>query len=257
MTGGEREPIDQVTLDRLWDFDDPAASERRFREAELAAESPNRRAELTTQRARALGLQGRYDEAAALLDAVDAAGSDDDAVAVRCLLERGRLYNSAGRPDDSLPLFDQAAERARRSGLDFLTIDALHMLAIAKPSEAAAYTGEALRLADASRDDRTKRWAVSLHNNLGWSLHDAERYDDALAEFEAAHDTSLRFGTPTQRHNAQWAIAHCLRSLGRYDQALAIQQQLARDDPPDPYVTEELDALCTAIASPRSAPEAP
>ena len=49
-------------LDQSWDFDNPAASERRFRAA--IADVPfgsSAHAELTTQLARAIGLQGRYD----------------------------------------------------------------------------------------------------------------------------------------------------------------------------------------------------
>jgi hypothetical protein len=62
------ERLDQSELDALWNFDDPIASADRF--AQAAAE-PDRsevvRAELETQRARALGLQQRFDEADAKL----------------------------------------------------------------------------------------------------------------------------------------------------------------------------------------------
>ncbi len=65
--------LEQKTLDQLWNFDDPAGSEARFRAA-AADESydADERAELTTQLGRAIGLQGRYEEADALLDSVDA-----------------------------------------------------------------------------------------------------------------------------------------------------------------------------------------
>ena len=71
----------------LWDFDDPAASEQRFRDAADAAEEPQRGIWLT-QVARALGLQERYDEGHAVLD--DLAVSNAE-VATRVSLERGRL----------------------------------------------------------------------------------------------------------------------------------------------------------------------
>ena len=51
----------------LWDFDDPVASEARFREAARQALSPARQV-LLSQVARALGLQQRYDEAHAVLE---------------------------------------------------------------------------------------------------------------------------------------------------------------------------------------------
>ena len=68
----------------LWDFDDPVASEARFREAAAQALSPAREV-LLSQVARALGLQQRYDEAHAVLDGL---GEPSPEVGVRRLLER-------------------------------------------------------------------------------------------------------------------------------------------------------------------------
>lgn len=121
------------------------------------------------------------------------------------------------------------------------------MLAIADPATAPSRTLDALALVDASDDARTKRWAVSLHNNLGWALHVEKRYDDALAEFEAAHQASEAFGTAEQEFVARWAVARCLRSLGRYGEALRVQERLAVEDPEDGYVAEEIEALRAAL----------
>ena len=64
--------LDQQTLDRLWNFDDPAGSEHRFRDAAAdGTYDADEQAELATQLGRAIGLQGRYEEADALLDAID------------------------------------------------------------------------------------------------------------------------------------------------------------------------------------------
>lgn len=60
----------QSEIDRLWDFDDPAGSEARFRQAADEAADASLALALRTQVARALGLQGRYEEAAALLDSI-------------------------------------------------------------------------------------------------------------------------------------------------------------------------------------------
>ncbi len=238
------EPLSQSTLDELWDFGDPVASERRFFEAQDSEPDEARSAELLTQEARAVGLQGRYEEAWDLLESVEIFNS---AVEVRVLLEQGRVRNSSGRPADAVPLFEEAAKKAQRKRLAFLAIDALHMLAIAEPESAEPRTREALALVAASDDRRTRRWAVSLHNNLGWALHEAERYGDALSEFEAAHAAALDVGTAEQEFVARWAIARCLRSLGRNREALDIQDGLAAEDPSDPYVTEEIAALRTAL----------
>jgi tetratricopeptide (TPR) repeat protein len=237
-------PLSQATLDELWDFGDPALSERRFLEAQESEPDEARSAELLTQEARAVGLQGRFEEAWDLLESVEILSP---AVEVRVLLEEGRVHNSAGRPGDAVPLFEEAAKEAGRKGLAFLAIDALHMLAIAEPESAQTRTREALALVDATDDRRTKRWAVSLHNNLGWAFHDAEGYDDALGEFEAAHAAALDVGTTEQEFVARWAIARCLRSLGRYQEALDLQQRLAVEDPSDTYVTEEIEALHAAM----------
>ena len=199
--------LNQQTLDQLWDFDDPALSEDRFR----AAVSEDRydadeRAELSTQLGRAIGLQGRFEEADALLDAVDA---DEPTVAVRVLLERGRVLNSSGHPEMAVPLFEQAAELADHLGEEFLAVDALHMLAIADSAHAETWTRSALEYASTVHDERTKRWVVSLHNNLGWTLHDAGRCSEAMVEFQLAEQWAERVGTPRQQQLAREAIQAC------------------------------------------------
>ena len=199
--------LNQQTLDQLWDFDDPALSEDRFR----AAVSEDRydadeRAELSTQLGRAIGLQGRYEEADALLDAID---GDEPTVAVRVLLERGRVLNSSGHPEMAVPLFEQAAELADHLGEEFLAVDALHMLAIADSAHAETWTRSALEYASTVHDERTKRWVVSLHNNLGWTLHDAGRCTEAMVEFQLAEQWAERVGTPRQQQLAREAIQAC------------------------------------------------
>ena len=199
--------LNQQTLDQLWDFDDPALSEDRFR----AAVSEDRydadeRAELSTQLGRAIGLQGRYEEADALLDAID---GDEPTVAVRVLLERGRVLNSSGHPQMAVPLFEQAAELADHLGEEFLAVDALHMLAIADSAHAETWTRSALEYASTVHDERTKRWIVALHNNLGWTLHDAGRCTEAKVEFQLAEQWAGRVGTPRQQELAREAIQAC------------------------------------------------
>src|SRR5689334_6841267 len=97
----------------LWDFEDPAASEARFRAAADGAEGAERLV-LLTQVARALGLQERYAEGHAVLDDL---GVQDAEVATRVALERGRLLRSAGTPDDARPHFEAAARAAGEAGL--------------------------------------------------------------------------------------------------------------------------------------------
>ena len=191
--------LSQARLDELWDFSDPAASEARLRRAADDAVDAGVRAELQTQVARALGLQERFADADATLDAVAIA---DDAVAARAALERGRVRNSAGAPDAAIPYFTAAADAASRSDLVFLRVDALHMLAIADAEQADEWTAAALDALDGVEDPRTLRWRVALHNNTGWRRLDAGRVEDAIASFETARDAAVRWGTPQQ---VQWA----------------------------------------------------
>jgi hypothetical protein len=202
--------LSQARLDSLWDFGDAAASEQRLREAVAAESSPSIASELTTQVARALGLQQSFDEADELLDAVP---DPDGVVAVRVLLERGRLRNSAARSAEAIPLFEAALLIATAEGLDFLAIDAAHMLAIADRDRIDHWTARALQTVDGSSDARTRRWAVSLRNNLGWFRFEGGDLAGALVEFELAADAAREFGTEEQRGWAQEAIDQTLEAI--------------------------------------------
>ena len=114
----------------LWDFDDPAGSEARFRAA-LTDATHDTALSLRTQIARTHGLRRQFSEAHRELDAVDAdlAGAGPEP-RVRTLLERGRTWRSSGEPARARPLFLQAEQLARTAKLEFLHVDALHMVAL-------------------------------------------------------------------------------------------------------------------------------
>lgn len=200
--------LDQQTLDRLWNFEDPALSEQRFREA-LAdpAYNTDEKAELATQLGRAMGLQERYEEADALLDSIDC--EEEPTVGVRVVLERGRLLNSSGHAAMAVPLLEQAAELGDHLGEEYLTVDALHMLAKADPAHAEAWTRSALEYASTAHDRHTRRWMAGLHNSLGWMLHGAGRFIEALVEFQLAEQWAEQAGTPAQQQQAREAILAC------------------------------------------------
>lgn len=248
--------LDPVALDALWDFADPAGSERRLRDAIDHAEAGStEHAELTTQLARALGLQGRFDAARSLLDIVALRGSTDQIVGIRLSLERGRLLNSAGSPAAATEHFIDALGAARSAGEDFLEVDAAHMLAITDRDHADDWTAQALRAVQRSPDPRTQRWAGSLHNNAGWARHDAGDFAAALDDFEAALAAYSVHGTVEQVRVARWAVARALRSVARFDQALEIQRRLAAHGPSDGYVEEELAELLLATGRHQEAAE--
>lgn len=196
----------QDELDALWDFGDASATEARLRAAVEAESDPARREELRTQVARALGLQGRYADADALLDTIEPRGA---AVRTRLALERGRVRNSSGEPTVAIPWFADAASTAEGAGLTFLHVDALHMLGIADAANVEAWTARAFAVLDGSEDPRVLRWCVSLHNNLGWARFAAGGLAAALEEFEAALEAAERYGTAQQVEWAREAIDEC------------------------------------------------
>lgn len=209
--------ITQELLDELWDFEDPAGSYQRFAdEEELPSHTDSERAELVTQRARALGLQGRFDDGHALLETLGhSADEPGSVVGTRIALETGRLLNSAGRPAEALPQFETAVSTAGSGGLLFLQIDALHMLAIADKSQSGEWTARAIDLAMTAPDDRTRRWLISLYNNLGWSHFDAGSLEAGHAAFLQAQEWAERVGTEQQRIWAREAIEECAAAMSR------------------------------------------
>jgi tetratricopeptide (TPR) repeat protein len=225
---------DPARFDDLWDYDDPAATEERFREILPrleAAKEDSLVLQLRTQIARTMSLRRRFDEAHALLD--DVAARLDEArpvVRVRYLLERGRTLNSAGRSSDAQPLFVDAWEVARACGEDGLAVDAAHMVAIVESGDESVRWNEiALMLARTSSDPRARRWRGSLLNNLGWTHHGRGEYERARALFEEALEARVAEGKPAEIDVARWCVARSLRSLGRLDEALARQRELLSD----------------------------
>lgn len=233
----------QTRIDEVWDYEDPAGTEARIRDDRAGTAPGLRRDVMATQLARALGLQRRFDEARATLGALDPAG--DPEVAVRILLERGRVANSAGDPEAARPDFEAAAELAREAGLEFLAVDALHMVAIvAPPPEQAAWHDRAIELAEGADDPRARRWLGSLYNNAGWTRFEAGAHDAALRLFERALEERRATGTAREIATARWAVARGLRAVGRTAEALAAQEALRQDNVAlgidDPFVSEEL-----------------
>jgi len=237
------------SLDDLWDYDDPAASEARFRTAIEAAEAgpdPTAAAEARTQLARALGLQGRFEAGHGILDRVDADHPADDRIRVLARLERGRLWRSSGDVAASVAPFEGAWELARTLGEDGPAVDAAHMLAIvdAPPGET-TWHERALEMADTSSDPAARQWRGSLWNNIGWARFDAGDLDGALAAFETALAARRERGQAKETRIAEWCVARCIRALGRPAGALAVQRRLvveaaAAGEPESGFRAEEI-----------------
>lgn len=228
----------------LWDIDDPVGSERRLREAAADAAGTAREA-LLTRVAHALGLQGRLDEAHAVLDEVR---PGDPEVDVRVALERGRLVRSAGDAHAARPLFEHAASLARESALEELLVDALRLVAlVADPEDRLAAHEAALAAARSSHDPRARDRDASILHDIGMVHADAGDFGAALVVFEEALESRERIGDHARTREARWTVAWSLRRLGRHEEALALQRALRAElfavGASDPRVDEELELL--------------
>lgn len=235
-----------IDIDSFWEYSDPAASEERFRQV-LPGSKGDARLELLTQIARTYGLRQQFGEAHELLDEVE--GQLDEAGSrprVRYLLERGRTYNTSGSKEEARSLFVDAWDLALEENLEGLAVDAAHMVAItyAGHLEAVDWNRRGLELARTSQDTKAQALIPAMLNNNAWDLFDMERYSEALPWFEEAESEWTSRGNKAQIQIAWWSVARCLRALERFEEALAIQQDLeaehAVDDTVDGYVFEEL-----------------
>lgn len=231
------------SLRQLWDFADAEASELRFRAVAKQTEHPEI---ALTQVARALGLQGRFDEASAVLDGLTQTNPE---VCVRVGLERGRIARDSGELSTAREHFAAAVADARDSGLDEPLVDGMHMLALV--SEGSARTDlhtQALEVARAATDPATRKWEASILNNMGMDRTDAGDFTEALALFNQALTTRRADGSDLSRVCvARWMVAWALRNLGRTDEALRMQRDIKADlaaaQLSDPYVDEEIALL--------------
>ena len=247
---------DLPDFDALWDYRKPAETEMRFRAILPQAEASADRGyhlELLTQIARTMSLRRQFDAAHALLDQIESKLTPDLKQAkVRYLLERGRTHNSADETDKARPLFHEAMTLAQEIGADGYAVDAAHMIAIVAAGEDALnWNLEAIKAAEASTQPPARKWLGSLYNNLGWSYHDLDRFADALAMFQKGEVWQAEHGKPGTHRIARWCVARTLRSLGRYEEALAIQEALLKDyeaiDEEPGFTYEELGECLFAL----------
>lgn len=248
-------------LHTLWDYNDPAETAVRFQQLLPAVEASDNRAyhvELLSQLARTHSLRRQFAEANEFLSQAEALLTDEMAIPkMRCLLERGRTFNSAGDPERALPMFREAFTLGTAVGTqaDFHTIDAAHMMAIAEPLpvDQLQWNEAALTLAEASPDARAGGWRGSLYNNIGWAYHDIGEYEKALEIFEKAlaWRKTHHQDKPETIRIANWCVGRTYRSLNRLDEALALQQALLAEyqgvGQTDGFVYEEIAECLLAL----------
>lgn len=249
----------------LWDFRDPAGSERRFLAA-LETATGDDALVLRTQVARTHGLRRDFDAARAVLGQVEpglaTAGPRGRA---SYWIELGRTFASAAHDPASQTdearataraAYERCIEEARAGGGDDLAVDAVHMLAFVDraPEDGIRWADVGLGIALASFDPAARRWEATLRNNRGVALGQLGRHEESLTEYERALELIAPHGNAVDTRIARWMVASALRHLGRLDEAEAIQldleQQWDADGEPDPYVFEELQAIYTAKGEP-------
>lgn len=247
-------PQDFLEFDTLWDYSDPHQTELRFREILIQVPEDNLAyLELLTQIARAQGLQQKFDRAHQTLDQVERRLSKYASRAkVRYLLERGRVCNSSGEPEEARPLFEQALDMAVELSEDSYAVDALHMLAIvAPPASALDLNLRAIQMAESSPQPKARQWLGSLYNNTGWTYHSAGEYASALEMFEKAEAVRRSNGSVPELRIARWCVARALRSLSRIEEALSQQMALKEEfesaGETDGYVFEEIGECLLAL----------
>ncbi len=251
----------EATIIETLNLEDPRLSRARFWELIDASPTGSPTALVyRTQVARALGLLREFDEARTALDAVALRADDQpasaasDHVHARLAIERGRVLNSAGSPAEALPEFLEAYRLATAAGAPGLAVDALHMCAIAAgsvdgPAATIAWNDRAIAEAEASDDPAARAWLGSLFNNSGWARHDAGEFHEAVRMFARALAVQQESGEEPELTIARWAVARCLRSLGRIHEALRIQEELAESPvgAGDGFVHEERGECLLAL----------
>lgn len=251
----------------LWIFSQPAETEQRFREAQAGAAEEDWLI-LETQIARTIGLRGDFAREREVLEAIrDRVQSYPEAL-VRWHLELGRALDSvAHRPEDkseentarAREHYQTAFELAKRARLDYLAIDALHMMVVvdSAPEDQLKWNMAATEYMEQSDQPDAKRWEGSLRNNTGYALNLAGRYEEAAIQFQKGLELRLAQGDDVRARIARYMIAWNLRCMGRIDEALTMQLELEKDceaaGDPDPYVFQELVKLYEAKGDERNA----
>jgi tetratricopeptide (TPR) repeat protein len=249
-------------FDALWDYEHPAQTEAAFRALLPQAQASGNLSytlELLTQVARAQGLQRDFAAAHQTLDQVQTLLTAELSRAkVRYLLERGRVLNSSGHPEEARLLFEVAWEQGLACHEDVHAIDAAHMVAIvAPPEEKLEWNRKGLALVERTTDARAQKWGGSLYNNIGWAYHAQAQYHQALETFQRALAWRQIQGAPREILIAEWCIARALRSLGQAEEALRMQQALQEEwkslGGSAGYVEEELGECLLTLERPEEA----
>jgi tetratricopeptide (TPR) repeat protein len=245
-----------VEIDSLWNYNDPASSEIKFKNyISKAEESGNKDylCQLLTQAARSQGLQLKFDEAHKTLDEVlDMLDDTTQTARIRYLLERGRVFNSSKVKDNAKTFFKEAYNLAKLYNEDYYAVDAAHMMGIAETEgESLRWNEIAIKDADASEVTRAKNWLGPLLNNTGWTYHDMGNYEKAMELFEKCRQWHEERNTGLGYFIARWTVARSHRSLKDYykalEQQMTLKNEMEEKNEPDGFVYEEIGENLLAL----------
>lgn len=237
MSDYEAEILRLHNLERLWIPTDPSASESSFRKLLPFAEGLTGRdccclIELHIYIARSEIAQEKVSEARASLAAVERLLDEHREYCqvssrIKWLVETGRLHILEKTPSQARNRFAEAWTLSINSGEDALASGvALMMVAVEPQKQQQEWIMRGIKLAEDSPQPDAKRWLGTLYTSLGWKLFDLRRYDAALAAFQQSLGHLKLNGSDREVFVAKWSIGKVLRTLGKIEEALAIQNAL-------------------------------
>jgi len=253
-----------INVSELWDYSNPELSEQHFREA-LVGASHDDGLILKTQIARTYTRRAKFDRARAILAEIEKVASEaSPEVQSRFLLELGRAHASPTHSKDARTLENDSVAKthylaafriASKTSLDYLAIDALHMMPVvdSEPKAQLEWNEKALEYLEKSDQPDAKEWEAALRNNVGYARHLMGEYEEALRQFRLSLSAHERDRNLRSVRIARWMIAWTYRAQQRYDEAIDIQLHLEQEchkaDSPDPFVYEELEHLYRAVGN--------
>jgi tetratricopeptide (TPR) repeat protein len=225
----------------LWDFNDPAASLKRFRQLERDAIEESDKAFALTQVARALGLQGNYAEGRACLAEADRLLPALGKQRAQYWLELGRIENDEDNLSGALSCFQKSVALASNAHAEYQMVDAAHMIAIVVPKEKQPERAEfALSLARKASNEKTRYWIGPIANNLGWTYMELGQPEKAVASFREALACRLAQKDQTPIRRARYALGCALRSSRQLDEAGVVLNEALEMGGSIGFIEEEL-----------------
>jgi tetratricopeptide (TPR) repeat protein len=223
-------------IDGFWNFDNLPQTESRI-QMMLPSEGPWKaeQVEALTQLAHAQVLQNKMPEAkATLIQAQQLIALLEPAERIRpeirWLLEQGRVFCLSMTPSKAIECFGQAWTLANKNNLTFFAIESALMLAITQPLKSRQQWLEmALDLAEKATSEQCKLWLAQLYLMQGWHYFDVHRFDKALEFFEKSVARPRFPGDNQKVVVSKWSAARAIRALGRFDEAMAIQNSLLNE----------------------------